>query len=168
MAQRVARKVDIRDKLTILPPWPHDDHLDSVAPEDNPFIARHNLAGKFVVMYSGNHSLASPLGTLLEAALALKDQPRLRFLFIGGGLGKREVEDVISRHRPTNIISLPYQPLDEIKQNEFNLNIPRYVDIFEDEEEIDIKKTQKEIEVLENELVGVQKEMAGYLKELGF
>lgn len=115
MAQRVARKVDIHDKLTILPPWPHNDHLNSVAPENNPFVARHNLGGKFVVMYSGNHSLASPLGTLLEAALALEDQPRLRFLFIGGGLGKREVEDVISRHRPTNIISLPYQPLDEIK-----------------------------------------------------
>jgi len=57
--------------------------------------------------------------------------------------------------------------LDEIKENEFNLNIPRYVDIFEDEEEIDIAKTQKEIEVLERELAGVQKEMAGYLKELG-
>lgn len=56
--------------------------------------------------------------------------------------------------------------LDEIKENEFNLNIPRYVDVFEDEEEVDIEKTQKEIEILEKELVGVQKEMAGYLKEL--
>ena len=57
--------------------------------------------------------------------------------------------------------------LDEIKENEFNLNIPRYVDIFEDEEEVDIEKTQKEIGTLEKELAGVQKEMAGYLKELG-
>ncbi len=55
----------------------------------------------------------------------------------------------------------------EIEENEFNLNIPRYVDIFEEEEEVDIAKTQKEIEVLEKELVGVQKEMSGYLKELG-
>lgn len=57
--------------------------------------------------------------------------------------------------------------LDEIKENEFNLNIPRYVDIFEEEDAIDITKTQKEIEALEKELSGVQKEMAGYLKELG-
>ena len=57
--------------------------------------------------------------------------------------------------------------IDEIKENEFNLNIPRYVDVFEDEEEIDINKTQKEIEVLEKELAGVQKEMQNYLKELG-
>lgn len=57
--------------------------------------------------------------------------------------------------------------IDEIKENEFNLNMPRYVDIFEEEEEIDIGKTQKEIEGLEKELIQVQKEMSGYLKELG-
>ena len=57
--------------------------------------------------------------------------------------------------------------LDEIKENEFNLNIPRYVDTFEEEEEIDIKATQKEIEKIEKELAEVRKEMNGYLKELG-
>lgn len=57
--------------------------------------------------------------------------------------------------------------LAEIKENEYNLNIPRYVDTFEEEEEVDIKATQKEIETLEKELVEVRKEMNGYLKELG-
>lgn len=56
----------------------------------------------------------------------------------------------------------------EIKENDFNLNIPRYVDTFEEEEPVDIKSTQKEIEKLEAELVGVRKEMNKYLKELGF
>ena len=56
---------------------------------------------------------------------------------------------------------------EEIVENEFNLNIPRYVDVFEVEEVVDIKKTQREIENLEKELAVVQKEMAGYLKELG-
>ena len=55
---------------------------------------------------------------------------------------------------------------DEIKENEFNLNIPRYVDTFEEEEEIDINAVQKEIDKLEKELVDVRKEMDGYLKEL--
>lgn len=55
----------------------------------------------------------------------------------------------------------------EVKENEFNFNIPRYVDTFEEEEEIDIAATQKEIEKLEDELAGVRKEMKGYLKELG-
>lgn len=57
--------------------------------------------------------------------------------------------------------------LEELKENEFNLNIPRYVDTFEEEEEIDIPATQAEIERLEKELDDVQAEMAHYLKELG-
>lgn len=56
---------------------------------------------------------------------------------------------------------------EEIKENDFNLNIPRYVDTFEEEEEIDIKAVQKDIDRIEKELVVVKKEMAGYLKELG-
>jgi len=57
--------------------------------------------------------------------------------------------------------------IDKIKENEYNLNIPRYVDTFEEEEEVDIKATQKEIEKLDKELVGVRVEMDSYLKELG-
>jgi len=56
----------------------------------------------------------------------------------------------------------------EIKENEYNLNIPRYVDTFEEEKEIDIKATQKEIDKLENELKSVRKKIGEYLKELGF
>ncbi len=55
----------------------------------------------------------------------------------------------------------------EIKENEYNLNIPRYVDTFEEEEEIDIRAEQKEIDRLEGDLAGIRKEMKGYLKELG-
>lgn len=55
----------------------------------------------------------------------------------------------------------------EIKGNEFNLNISRYVDTFEEEEEIDIKAVEAEIENLEAELADVRTMMKGYLKELG-
>jgi type I restriction enzyme M protein len=56
----------------------------------------------------------------------------------------------------------------EIEENEFNLNIPRYVDTFEPEPEIDIAAVQQEIEEIEAELAKTQTEMKGYLKELGF
>ncbi len=55
---------------------------------------------------------------------------------------------------------------EEIKENDFNLNIPRYVDTFEEEEPIDLAKTQQEIENLEKELEEVQKEMKMYLDKL--
>lgn len=55
---------------------------------------------------------------------------------------------------------------EEIQENEFNLNIPRYVDTFEEEPEVDIAAVQSEIESLEKELVSVQNEMQKYLTEL--
>lgn len=55
---------------------------------------------------------------------------------------------------------------EEIKENDFNLNIPRYVDTFEEEAEIDIKAVQGEIETLERELADVKAKMADLLKEL--
>lgn len=55
----------------------------------------------------------------------------------------------------------------EIAENDFNLNIPRYVDTFEAEEEIDVAALQKDINRLEGELAEVRRKMASYLKELG-
>jgi type I restriction enzyme M protein len=55
----------------------------------------------------------------------------------------------------------------EIKANDYNLNIPRYVDTFEPEAEIDVAALQKEINQLEAEIAEVRGRMAGYLKELG-
>jgi type I restriction enzyme M protein len=59
-------------------------------------------------------------------------------------------------------------PFKEIEENEFNLNIPRYVDTFEEEEEIDISALREEIKGLESELVNVRGEMDKYLNELGY
>jgi len=56
----------------------------------------------------------------------------------------------------------------EIEENEFNLNIPRYVDTFEPEPEIDIAAVQQEIEAIEADLKKTQAKMKEYLKELGF
>ena len=55
---------------------------------------------------------------------------------------------------------------DEIAENDFNLNIPRYVDTFEEEEEIDIDEVQQEIDRLEEELSRVRVEMAEKMKEI--
>jgi len=55
---------------------------------------------------------------------------------------------------------------DEIKENDFNLNIPRYVDTFEEEAEIDIDAVQLEIDALEKELAEVRVMMAEKLLEI--
>ena len=56
---------------------------------------------------------------------------------------------------------------DEIKENDFNLNIPRYIDTFEAEEKIDMKSVKEEINTLEKEIVQVKEVMHKYLEELG-
>lgn len=55
---------------------------------------------------------------------------------------------------------------EEIEENDFNLNIPRYVDTFEEEAEVDIEAVQKEIDRLEKDLKAVQGQMEMYLKNL--
>jgi glycosyltransferase involved in cell wall biosynthesis len=121
MAERVQQQYEVRGRMEILPPWPHFDAASGPVEvtevgelTNNPFVAEHKLSGRFVVMYSGNHSLASPVTTLVQAALRMRDDPRLVFVFIGAGLGKREVDQAIDIHRPANVLSLPYQPLDRL------------------------------------------------------
>ena len=57
--------------------------------------------------------------------------------------------------------------MEEIKENECNLNIPRYVDTFEEEEEIDLNAVQEELERLDMEDKEVTEELNKYLRELG-
>lgn len=111
MAERINSKVDVSGKVAVLPPWPSEDPPEVVAHADNPFRAQHGLNGKTVVMYSGNHGPSNPLETILDAAVAVRDEPKLHFMFIGGGVGKTEVEAVAG----SNIESLPYQPQESLK-----------------------------------------------------
>jgi type I restriction enzyme M protein len=55
----------------------------------------------------------------------------------------------------------------ELEENDFNLNITRYVDTFVEEEPVDIKANLKELAELEPQLQKLEKQMAEYLKELG-
>ena len=57
---------------------------------------------------------------------------------------------------------------DEIQENDFNLNIPRYVDTFEEEAEIDLVAVRTERVQLKNEMEALETEMESYLKELGY
>ena len=57
--------------------------------------------------------------------------------------------------------------LEDIRTNDYNLNIPRYVDTFEEEAEIDLRAVQSEIDTLEQTLSQTKGKLKGYLDELG-
>lgn len=115
MAARLLRKADVTGKLVVLPPWPLDDYVGPVEHEQNPFREAHGLVGKVVIMYSGNLSIVSPIDTILAVARRVTDLADLVFLFVGGGLGKKVVDELIVRERPPNIRTLPYQPIENLR-----------------------------------------------------
>lgn len=84
-------------------------------------------------------------------------------------LRERDIEKIISIFESFEEADKYAYPamFEELKENDFNLNIPRYVDTFEEEEDIDIPEVQKEIEELEAELAETQAKMKAYLEELG-
>lgn len=114
MGDRLASRVPLGDRLAITPPWPADDATHDIPHARNHFRAVHGLGDRRVVMYSGNHGFGLPLDTLLRAALAFKNDPRIAFVFIGEGVRKRGVVDWIATHRLENALSLPYQPLSDV------------------------------------------------------
>ncbi len=115
MKDRVIAKGAPERKISVLPPWAHSDDLEIIPHEKNPFRAKYRLENKFIVMYSGNHSVCHPLDTVLEAALLLRNDPEVMFLFIGGGERVKDVLRYREGHGLSNLVYLDYLPRSEIK-----------------------------------------------------
>jgi len=113
MANTLRRKAAPADEIAVVPPWSPTDDLQTAPAAVLAFRKLHGLDGRFVVMYSGNHALCHPLTTLLDAASVLEGDPRFRFVFVGGGMGKVEVDQRIASGA-TNLLSLPYQPRESL------------------------------------------------------
>jgi len=56
--------------------------------------------------------------------------------------------------------------MQEIKENDYNLNIPRYVDTFEEEEVIDLDKVSSELKALEIDTKTTDETIASFCREL--
>jgi glycosyltransferase involved in cell wall biosynthesis len=114
MKQRIADKGIAEDKLSIIPPWSHDDAVKFDSRGRESFRKEHGLADKFVVMYSGNHSPCHPLDTLLAAARELSARRDIIFCFVGGGSELLKVRAFVKEHGLENVLTLPYQPIDKL------------------------------------------------------
>ncbi len=58
-------------------------------------------------------------------------------------------------------------PLSEIAENDYNLNIPRYVDTFEEEAPVDVEAVAAELQALKSDMQATDATIAGFCKELG-
>ena len=84
-------------------------------------------------------------------------------------LEEKHIDDIVQAYQKRkNIARFAHvAPLKEITENEYNLNIPHYVDTFEEEEIIDIEKVRQNIRWLKKEIIKAEAKVNGYLKEIG-
>mgnify|MGYP001191486759 FL=1 len=89
-----------------------------------------------------------------------KNQNRLR---------EQDIEKIVDTYeKRVTIDKYSYvATLEEIQENDYNLNIPRYVDTFEEEEPVDMEAVKQNIANIKKELQEVEAQMEKYLKELG-
>lgn len=100
------------DRVTVIPPWPvhkGEPPTPASSADIEAFKKEHGLSGKFIVLYSGNHSIVHPLDTLLEAARLMRHREDIQFLFIGGGLRVGDVTRFKEKHGLSNVTQLEHQ-----------------------------------------------------------
>jgi glycosyltransferase involved in cell wall biosynthesis len=117
MKQRIVDKGIPEERLTVIAPWSHTDSVVFDREGRDAFRSANDLSEKYVVMYSGNHSPCHPLDTLLGATSRLADRPDIAFCFVGGGSEYEKVKEYGQQNKLSNIICLPYQPLNELAKS---------------------------------------------------
>jgi len=121
-------------------------------------------------------------GTGIPAAILIfkRARPDRRVVFIDASrdfaagtpqnkLRMGDIDRIVATYRAREAVDryATLADFDEIRENDFNLNIPRYVDTFEPEPDVDMGAVAAEIVEIDAELAGVEAEMKGYLRELG-
>lgn len=115
MMEQLKRKRIKNAKFTLIPNFADIDDL-SPLPKDNSFSRRYSLSDKFVVSYAGNMGPGQDLGTFIECASLLRDQPDIHFLMMGDGISRNELRQRVHDLALPNFTFLEYQPYSLIPQ----------------------------------------------------
>ena len=121
MRDRIVAKGIAPEKIAVLPPWSQDQDVRFDAAGREQFRQQKGLTGKYVVMYSGNHSPVHPLDTVMAAAEQLQGDASIVFCFVGGGSEFNRVQRWVEERgkaetgkQKAEILCLPYQPLAQL------------------------------------------------------
>lgn len=102
------------EKIVVVPNWVNTDNVYPVKREDNILFDRYGLdRSLFYICYSGNIGLSQNMDMLLDVAKEI-DLPDVRFVLIGEGAAKEEVQRRIDSEGINNVIMLPFQDYSEI------------------------------------------------------
>jgi len=103
-------------KIECVPNWIDTRHVTPVK-QENRFTRQHDLAGRFVVMYSGNLGQCQRLEDILAAARLLRMRDDILFLMVGDGAMKETLKEYAREWRLQNVRFLPYQARSELSQS---------------------------------------------------
>lgn len=95
------------EKIHYIPLWQDANLIRPVGYEDNPFVIQYNLVDQFVVQYSGNLGLwneMEPIGFAINSNIA-----NVKFVIIGGGMRKKELDQYLKKNDNENLMFLPFQ-----------------------------------------------------------
>jgi glycosyltransferase involved in cell wall biosynthesis len=97
------------EKIHVIPNWADEDVYRPVA-RDPELARRHGLEGRFNVVYGGTLGAAQELGSVLQAAMRLRDLQHLQFVFIGDGVEEQALRAEAARYDINNVRFLGRQP----------------------------------------------------------
>ncbi len=109
MRERVLAKGVPDERVRLIPVWADLRGVEPVPHSANPFRALIAPANELVVMYSGNFGIGHDASTILGAMERLKGEAGIRFVFVGGGKRRAEVEAFIRDHAIPNAAWHDYQ-----------------------------------------------------------
>ncbi len=115
MAKRVRDYAPfVAGKLTVIPSWANPAQIRPRPKSANWFVQKHQLNERFTVLYSGNQGRCHDLVTVMAAALLLRHQPDVLFLFIGKGPQQQRLLELAHDWGLSNCCFLPYQELSDL------------------------------------------------------
>jgi glycosyltransferase involved in cell wall biosynthesis len=110
----VLSKYVTKEKIKVIPNWPFTDKFAPIPKSENPFVKKHHLEDKFVVMYSGNMGYTHSVDVLLDAAAMTKMDESIHYLLIGQGKKRPILEERVKNDGLKNVTILDLQPFDVI------------------------------------------------------
>ena len=113
--RNIMKKGVPEEKIEVIYNWVDEKAVVNVERKDNVLFDRYGLdRDKFYVTYCGNIGLTQNMDMLLEVAEELAGEEGIRFVLVGEGAYKKEVERIIQERGIRNVTLLPFQPYEEI------------------------------------------------------
>lgn len=110
MAAHVRQAAVPDERIAVIPNWAPAGLTSPDTPALDELRTRWDLAGKFVVVYSGNLGRVHDLEPVLDVAAVLQKRANIVFIFVGGGAQRQRLEQSAARRGLTNVLFRPPQP----------------------------------------------------------